>query len=106
MAVDLKYGRVTLERSTIADDEPVVVFRAQDAALPALLVEYGRICASVGSPPHHLAAVERSRRAVLAWQADHPPRVPTSDSLAPRRPDPDASFGTADPSPHRDSDGG
>lgn len=83
MAVDLKYGRVTLERSTIAEDEPVVVFRAQDALLPRLLQAYHALCTEAGSPAHHLAAVERSGRAVADWQADHASRVPTSDSLAP-----------------------
>lgn len=127
MAVDLKYGRVTLERSTVADDEPVVVFRAQDALLPELLREYRDLCLGRGSPAHHLAAVDRAIAQVTTWQLTHPPRVPTSDSLAPPAPDDGApelhapldgvevrrplgslggGFGTADPSPHRDTSRG
>ena len=30
MGIDAKYGRVTTERGDIGEDEPVVVFRAQD----------------------------------------------------------------------------
>lgn len=44
MAVDRKYGRVTLERGTIGEDEPVVVFRAQDKMLPEL---FGQVPADV-----------------------------------------------------------
>jgi hypothetical protein len=42
MAVDKKYGRVTLENGSIGEDEPVVVFRAQDVVLPRLLSRTGR----------------------------------------------------------------
>lgn len=38
MAIDLKYGRVTLENADIGEDEPVVVFRARDALLPKVLM--------------------------------------------------------------------
>lgn len=37
MAVDGKYGRVTLEHGDIGEDEQVVVFRAQDSLLPKVL---------------------------------------------------------------------
>jgi hypothetical protein len=35
VAVDRKYGRVTTERGTIGEDEPVIVFRAQSSSWPA-----------------------------------------------------------------------
>lgn len=93
MAYDLKYGRVTLERATIGEDEPVVVFRARDALLPELLSHYRELCEAAGSPAHHLALLERSQAAVQAWQARHPTQVPRSDSLAP----PDLGSPTSSP---------
>ena len=45
MPYDLKYGQVTLENQrNIADDEPVIVFRAQDRLLPKLLKVYRYFC--------------------------------------------------------------
>lgn len=83
MPIDLKYGQVTLENQrNIADDEPVIVFRAQDKLLPAVLDYYRQICELAGSPGHHLAAIERTAETVKAWQATHPVKVPTSDGLA------------------------
>jgi len=76
MAIDTKYGRVTLEHGDIGDDEPVVVFRAQDRTLPALLIEYRERCLEAGSPVEHLDALEATRDRVEAWQADHPTKTP------------------------------
>lgn len=83
MAIDLKYGRITTERGTIGADEPVVVFRAQDQLLPGLLKVYRLLCEVAGSPGHHLDAIHDAATAVREWQANHPTKVPTSDSLAP-----------------------
>lgn len=78
MAIDRKYGRVTLERSTIDDDEPVVVFRAQDALLPDLLHIYVEMCRNAGSPERHLEGVAIARHDVVEWQETHPTKVPQS----------------------------
>ncbi|MFI6304299.1 hypothetical protein ACIBCH_20710 [Amycolatopsis thailandensis] len=78
MAIDLKYGRVTLEHGTIGEDEPVVVFRAQDVLLPALLDEYRRLCAEAGSPANHLDGIDAATRAVIQWQQNHHTQVPQS----------------------------
>jgi len=83
MPIDLKYGRVTVERGTIGDDEPVVVFRAQDRLLPKLLKVYRYFCELADSPAHHLQAIDDAAMMVKAWQADHPTKTPSSDSLAP-----------------------
>jgi hypothetical protein len=83
MAIDLKYGRVTLERGNIGEDEPVVVFRAQDRLLPKLLKVYNILCEIAGSPAHHLTAVHNAAMAVKAWQMHNPTKTPSSDSLAP-----------------------
>lgn len=78
MARDTKYGRVTCERGTIGDDEPVIVFRAQDATLPALLDAYHSICVNAGSPAEHLEFIERDKAAVVAWQEEHATQIPQS----------------------------
>lgn len=78
MAVDGKYGQVTLERGTIGEDEPVVVFRAQDEALPAVLAWYRDHCARLGSPERHLSAIDDAAASVISWQAGHPTKVPES----------------------------
>lgn len=84
MPVDRKYGRVTLENQrNIGDDEPVVVFRAQDALLLQVLDFYAEKCATAGSPSHHIEGVAVAREAVVAWQREHRTQVPRSDSLAP-----------------------
>lgn len=79
MAIDRKYGLVTLERGTIGEDEPVVVFRAQDALLPAVLQMYAAMCRNEGSPEHHLQGVLLARDDVIEWQESHQTQVPRSD---------------------------
>lgn len=79
MAYDRKYGRVTLENSTIGEDEPVVVFRAQDKLLPQVLDFYATLCGAAGSPENHINMVGLARRYVAAWQEDHHTQVPTSE---------------------------
>jgi hypothetical protein len=84
MGQDSKYGRVTLERGNIPDDEPVIVFRAQDRILPKLLKVYRYFCELARSPEHHLAAIDETAATVKEWQSTHPTKIPTSDSLAPK----------------------
>jgi hypothetical protein len=81
VAIDRKYGRVTLERGTIGEDEPVVVFRAQDRLLPGVLALYRQLCEGEGSPPRHLELIDGTIDAVLAWQAANPTKIPSSDAL-------------------------
>lgn len=80
MAVDGKYGQVTLEHGSVAETEPVVVFRAQDKLLPELLEHYVRLCAAAGSPERHLDLIHRSIQQVREWQQDHHTQVPNSES--------------------------
>lgn len=79
MAVDGKYGRVTLEHSTIGEDEPVVVFRAQDRLLPKVLKVYRIMCELAGSPAHHLELIDQTAARVKAWQAENHTQIPRSD---------------------------
>lgn len=81
MAIDLKYGRVTMEKGTVAEDEPVIVFRAQDALLPKLLAYYHLFCLRAGSPKHHLDAIINARAAIETWQKNNHTQIPRSDSL-------------------------
>jgi hypothetical protein len=78
MAIDLKYGRVHLEHGTIGENEPVVVFRAQDVTLPLVLEAYKRICAEQGSPEHHLKAIDDATVHVTSWQLTNHTQVPQS----------------------------
>lgn len=82
MAIDGKYGRVTLENSDIGEDEPVVVFRATDRLLPKLLKIYRMMCELAGSPAHHLQRIDDTATDVKAWQMENPTRTPNSDRYA------------------------
>lgn len=79
MAIDGKYGRVTIEHGSIGEDEPVVVFRAQDILLADLLGEYYELCAEARSPQRHLDLIVATRDKIEAWQAEHHTQVPRSD---------------------------
>lgn len=84
MGVDGKYGRVTTEFGTIGEDEPVVVFRAQDELLPKLLKIYKILCEVAGSPEHHLDLIHDSAMKVRAWQIRNYTQVPNSNSFVER----------------------
>ena len=84
MAIDSKYGRVTIERGNIGEDEPVVVFRAQDRLLPKLLKIYKIFCELAGSPQHHLDIIHDSAMVIKRWQFSNPPRTPNSDAFVER----------------------
>jgi hypothetical protein len=81
MAIDLKYGKVTMEKGDVGEDEPVIVFRSQDILLPKLLAYYLLLCLKAGSPRHHLNAIMNAREAIMNWQKNHHTQVPRSDSL-------------------------
>lgn len=80
MAVDGKYGRVTLEHGDIGEDEPVVVFRARDTLLPKLLAYYHLFCMKAGSPKRHLDLIFNDRERVRAWQQENRPKLPDSEA--------------------------
>lgn len=69
MAFDGKYGRVTTEFGDIGEDEPVVVFRAQDPLLPKVLMYYHLFCLKAGSPRKHLSIILDTIERVRQWQA-------------------------------------
>lgn len=86
MPIDNKYGHVSTEFGTIGEDEPVIVFRAQDQLLPALLGFYKLMCESAGSPPHHLDLIDESRGQILEWQQENRDwvRMPNSNAYMDR----------------------
>lgn len=78
MAIDQKYGHVVLEHGTIGDKEPVVVFRAKDRLLPAVLDFYLALCAREGSPQRHLDAILDAKGPIMDWQSENQPQTPQS----------------------------
>jgi hypothetical protein len=76
MAVDLKYGRVSLENADIGEDEPVVVFRAKDELAVKVLEFYGELCRESGSPERHLNRLDENVRRFVAWQAENDTQTP------------------------------
>jgi len=84
VAIDLKYGQVILEFGSIPEDEPVMVFRAQDELTLKLMKVYRYFCELDGSPSHHLDAIDRNAERFKAWQAMNFTRVPNSDEYQAR----------------------
>jgi hypothetical protein len=80
MGFDRKYGKVTTEHGEIPDDEPVIVFRARDKLVPAMLTTYIQLCEQAGSPARHIDLVEGSKRQIVEWQRDNKDQVRKPDS--------------------------
>ncbi len=80
MGHDSKYGKVTTEHGDIPDDEPVIVFRAKDKLLPAVLAIYLELCDLAGSPERHMRIVADTYSTMRTWQRDNPGKVKTPDS--------------------------
>jgi len=80
MGYDGKYGKVTTEHGDIPDDEPVIVFRARDKMVPAMISFYRSLCQDNGSPQRHLDLIQRCANNIIQWQADHPERTRQPDS--------------------------
>lgn len=77
-AQDEKYGTIAAENGEFHEDEPVVLFRAQDAKLLEVLDGYAELCNGL-SPPEHLANILNSRQRVQEWQDAHPELVKVPD---------------------------
>lgn len=82
MGYDRKYGKVTTEFGNIGEDEPVVVFRAQDKTLPQVLAYAMKIAYDVGSPERHLKILQNTIGTVDFWQQENADKVkiPSSES--------------------------
>ncbi len=79
MAYDRKYGKVTIERGTIGDDEPVFLIRSRDRAAPAAIRAYAIAAERAGADEAMVAEVRAAAVVVAEWQCEHPDlvRVPT-----------------------------
>ncbi len=80
MALDPKYGKVTLQRGNVGEDEPVVVFRARDALLPKVMEEYLRLCKAAGVPSKHLDQIGETSNKIKTWQMKNETKVPASEN--------------------------
>ncbi|QFU87896.1 hypothetical protein [Amycolatopsis sp. YIM 10] len=78
MAIDSKYGPVSIPGSTIAADEPVFVLRGQDRLAPDAMRAYLELCKKAGVPQHHLDALEQSIVDMVRWQANNYTQTPRS----------------------------
>ncbi len=84
MAIDLKYGKVTLEHSDIGEDEPVVVFRARDKLLPKVMSYYLLFCLKENSPRLHIDLILKAIDTIKSWQTKNETRTPSSSGYAER----------------------
>lgn len=82
MGIDSKYGKITTERGSIPESEPVLLFRSKDALLPQVITAYRALCVTAGSPPEHLERIDATLDTVLTWQAANPTQTPGSGVIA------------------------
>lgn len=83
MAVDLKYGKVTVEKepgNPLGEDEVVIVFRSADRTLPEVMAQAVRIATENGCDEQHTSKLGEARQAIQDWQALHPELVKRPDS--------------------------
>lgn len=82
MGIERKYGKVTTEFGTIGEDEPVVLFRAQDKLLPKVLSYYALFCMKENSPRRHINIVLNTLDTIKDWQKNNADKVkvPASES--------------------------
>lgn len=82
MGIDRKYGKVTTEFGNIGVDEPVVVFRAQDATLPDVLLKATQIAMILNSPARDIEILLNTFKTVTMWQHNNRKKVkiPASES--------------------------
>lgn len=78
-AVDTESRKVVNRQSNrpLHDQEPVVMFRAQDARLPSVLASYLLDCAD----RNHRLAVALRLVQVLEWQVANPDKVKEPDTV-------------------------
>jgi hypothetical protein len=81
--IDFKYktsGDITkMDGTPIPPDEPLVLFRAKDKLLPALLVQYRQLCQDAGSPQQQVEAVDELIKSVETWQEQNQDKVKIPD---------------------------
>ncbi len=80
MGYDRKYGKVTTERGTIGEDEPVFVIRAADVSASAAIEAYAFHARRFGASTSLTDPVFERAEQVRAWQRRNPDlvRIPTT----------------------------
>jgi hypothetical protein len=81
--IDGKYqtsGDITkLDGTPVPADEPLVLFRAKDKLVPAMLEHYAGLCEQAGSPPEQIQGIRHRLEAVKQWQAANANKVDVPD---------------------------
>ena len=77
--IDGKYqtsGVITkLDGTPVPDDEPLILFRAQDRLLPELLDLYVQLRQQAGSSAEGIAALQKHVDKIKRWQRQNPDRT-------------------------------
>lgn len=82
MAIDIKYGRVTVENepgNPFGEDEPVFIIRARDKSALRAIDYYGEAAAEAGASIEFLGLVGEVHGFFRHWQATHPDLVKVPD---------------------------
>jgi hypothetical protein len=78
MAFDRKYGTIPIEG--IPDDEPVIVFRAQDQTTPNVIVAAIKLAVMAGADLGHVASLLRAKVEIERWQQTSAGRTKVPDT--------------------------
>lgn len=71
------YNPIQDPRGLIPEDEPVMLFRAQDKHLPDILLRYLSLLHQDGNPDERLLELVGDHlQAVRKWQSKHKPKKP------------------------------
>lgn len=82
MGVDSKYGVAVTDvegHSPIGEDEPIFIFRAQDANSVPALEAYAEKCIEKGTSSAHLEAIGSSIDNFRRWQEENRDKVRLPD---------------------------
>lgn len=74
MAIERKYGNLNI--SKIGEDEPVIVFRAQDILSIPILNHYVKLCYDNGCTKEHIGNIEVTIMQFNRWQETNKTKLP------------------------------
>lgn len=70
------YNRIQDPEGLIPEEEPVMVFRAQDKCAPAALDAWCKAAKENGVDPHMIEVVHNWSREMRHWQSIHGSKIP------------------------------
>ena len=73
--IDLKYGKVRLEKGTLHENEPVFVLRAQDPLAVKTIKDYLNHCVMHYCSEEHIRGVADARDTMQLWQLENPDKM-------------------------------